>query len=121
MAAKAKVTQTSAQRAHKAENKGKDAPKSLYAVITALPGHEAEVSKLLDGMAKNVRAEKGCVRYEIYTLASDPKVFHVEESYKNDKAFQAHVSQEYGKKFNEAIKPIVKDGAAEVVFLTNQK
>lgn len=93
------------------------AQKSLYAVITALPGKEDEIAKLLKELAVNVRAEAGCVRFEPYRLADNPRIFHIEETYKDEEAFQAHMGMAHGKKFNETITSLVEGGASKVIFL----
>ncbi|QCE33836.1 antibiotic biosynthesis monooxygenase [Acetobacteraceae bacterium] len=92
--------------------------KSLYAEITALPGHADEVASLLSALAKEIRAEKGCVSFQVFRLVDDPNVFHVDETYYDEAAFQAHIATEHGRKFNEAIKPLVKGGKSELFFVT---
>ncbi|QCE35519.1 antibiotic biosynthesis monooxygenase [Acetobacteraceae bacterium] len=92
--------------------------KSLYAQITALPGHADEVAKLLSDLAKEIRAERGCVSFMVFRLADDPNVFHIDETYYDEAAFQAHIATEHGRKFNEAIKPLVKGGKSELFFVT---
>lgn len=91
--------------------------KSLYAVIKALPGHEEEVAKLLSNLAAEIRAEPGCVNFQVFRLADNPSIFHVDETYLDEKAFQAHIATEHGRKFNEAIKPLVEGGKSELFFL----
>lgn len=91
--------------------------KSLYATMKALPGHREKVASLLRALAENVRAEPGCVRFIVYTLAEDPDLFHVEETYRDEAAFQAHMATEHGKVFNKAIETLVEGGASHVVFL----
>ncbi|QCE33620.1 antibiotic biosynthesis monooxygenase [Acetobacteraceae bacterium] len=91
--------------------------KSLYAVITALPGKEGEIARLLNELAVNVRAEPGCVRFEPYQLSENPLQFHIEETYKDEGAFQAHMATKHGKIFNKTIKDLVEGGASKVIFL----
>ncbi|QCE35520.1 antibiotic biosynthesis monooxygenase [Acetobacteraceae bacterium] len=91
--------------------------KSLYAVITALPGKEEEIAKLLKELAVKVRAEAGCVRFLPYRLVESPQVFHIHETYEDEAAFKTHISQEHGKIFNEKLKSLAKGGGSEVNFL----
>ncbi|MFT8716715.1 putative quinol monooxygenase [Gluconobacter potus] len=91
--------------------------KSLYATLKALPGKRETLRALLTKLAGNVRAEPGCERFMVYTLASDPDLFHVEETYRDDAAFEAHMATEYGRVFNQTITPLVEGGGSQVVFL----
>ncbi|GBR71364.1 putative quinol monooxygenase [Gluconobacter kanchanaburiensis] len=91
--------------------------KSLYATLRALPGKRETLRSLLTSLAADVRAEPGCERFRVYTLASDPDLFHVEETYHDDAAFQAHMATEHGRIFNQTIVPLVEGGASQVVFL----
>lgn len=93
--------------------------KSLYATMRALPHCREKVASLLTALADNVRAEPGCVRFVVYTREDDPQLFHVEESYQDDAAFQAHMGTEHGQLFNKAIENLVEGGASTVVFLTS--
>ncbi|MCT6855102.1 MULTISPECIES: putative quinol monooxygenase [Bombella] len=91
--------------------------KNLYATMKALPGHREKVASLLTALAENVRAEPGCVRFVVYTLEAEPDLFHVEESYRDEAAFKAHMGTEHGRVFNKAIETLVEGGASKVVFL----
>ncbi|QDH18001.1 antibiotic biosynthesis monooxygenase [Swingsia samuiensis] len=85
--------------------------------MKALPEHRTKVQELLTKLAADVRAEPGCERFVVYTLENDQNLFHVEESYKDEAAFKAHMGTEHGKTFNQAIKTLVEGGASHVVFL----
>jgi quinol monooxygenase YgiN len=91
--------------------------KSLYATMRAHPDHKVHVAELLTALAQDVRAEPGCVRFVVYTLADDPLLFHVEETYRDDDAFRAHMGTAHGRAFNAAIADLVEGGASTVVFL----
>ncbi|MXV43790.1 antibiotic biosynthesis monooxygenase [Saccharibacter sp. 17.LH.SD] len=91
--------------------------KNLYATMTALPGCRDKVAQLLTNLGKDVRAEPGCVRFVVYTRDDSPDCFHVEESYRDEAAFRAHMGTEHGKHFNKAIETLVEGGASNVVFL----
>ncbi|EHH67946.1 putative quinol monooxygenase [Gluconobacter morbifer] len=92
-------------------------PKTLYATMKALPGQRDRLRALLTDLACDVRAEPGCERFVVYTLASDPDSFHVEETYRDEAAFAAHMATEHGRIFNDAITPLVENGGSDVVFL----
>lgn len=91
--------------------------KNLYATMRALPECREKVASLLTALADNVRAEPGCVRFVVYSREDDPQFFHVEESYRDEDAFKAHMGTEHGKLFNKAIETLVEGGASQVVFL----
>lgn len=91
--------------------------KNLYATMRALPECRGKVASLLTALADNVRAEPGCVRFVVYSREDDPQFFHVEESYRDEDAFKAHMGTEHGKLFNKAIETLVEGGASQVVFL----
>ena len=92
--------------------------KVLYATMRALPGKREEIARLLTALATDVRNEAGNERFVVYTLEEDPDFFHVEETYRDDEAFKAHMGMEHGKVFNNAIKTLVEGGGSQVVFLT---
>jgi quinol monooxygenase YgiN len=91
--------------------------KTLYATMRALPGQEDAVAALLRDLAGHVRAEPGCLRFVVYRLARDSAAFHVEETYRDQAAFEAHISMDHGRRFNAAITTMVEGGASTVVFL----
>lgn len=91
--------------------------KTLYATLRALPGRRETLRDLLTALAADVRAEPGCERFMVYTLASDPDLFHVQEMYRDDDAFAAHMATEHGRVFNQTITSLVEGGGSEVVFL----
>ncbi|MFT8808410.1 putative quinol monooxygenase [Gluconobacter sp.] len=91
--------------------------KTLYATLRALPGRRETLRDLLTALAADVRAEPGCERFMVYTLASDPDLFHVQETYRDDDAFAAHMATEHGRVFNQTITSLVEGGGSEVVFL----
>lgn len=92
--------------------------KVLYATMRALPGKAEEVAALLRDLTGNVRSEPGNVRFVVYRLASDPAAFHIEETYRDQAAFEAHMKMPHGIAFNKAIETLVENGGSEVVFLT---
>lgn len=91
--------------------------KNLYATMRARSGCREKLRVLLIGLAEKVRAEPGCERFVIYSLKEDPDFFHVEESYRDEAAFLAHMATEHGKIFNKAIETLVEGGGSKVVFL----
>ena len=71
-------------------------PTILHAVFTALPEKGEEVAALLRDFAEVVRAEEGNVLFDATRLVDDPDRFFVYEVYRDDAAFQAHISAPAG-------------------------
>jgi len=62
----------------------------VVAHIEALSGHEAEVRSVLEGYLAPTRAEKGCIRYDLFTDDSDPKKFTFIEEWESKADLEAH-------------------------------
>ncbi|GMM50540.1 hypothetical protein DASB73_014980 [Starmerella bacillaris] len=90
--------------------------KSLYAQIEPAAGHEDFVKNAITEYAKFVRSEPGNVRFEVYL--TEKGLLHIEETYKDEAAFQAHIGYPENKKFNDSIIGKVAGGASSVYFLT---
>ena len=91
--------------------------RTLYATMHALPGREESLLALLRALAVDVREEAGCARFVVYTQAANPRAVHVEETYRDEQAFQAHIATDHCAAFNKAIIPLVEGGGSAVVFL----
>jgi quinol monooxygenase YgiN len=62
----------------------------VVAHIEALPGHEEEVSRVLHGYLAPTRAEKGCLRYDLFVDTADAKKFTFIEEWETLENLQAH-------------------------------
>lgn len=62
----------------------------VVAHIEALPGFEAEVRAVLESYLAPTRAEKGCIRYDLFTDDSDPKKFTFIEEWASKADLDAH-------------------------------
>jgi quinol monooxygenase YgiN len=91
--------------------------KALYATFEVLPGHEARMRALMAQLTRDVRAEPGNLRFVAYTLATNPRAYHVDEIYSDEAAFQAHIASAHGKAFNATIAELVVGGGSQVFFL----
>ena len=91
--------------------------KSLYAEFTALPGNEDRVRELLLELTAEVRRETGNVTFAPYTLESDPRRFFVFEVYSDEAAFGAHVSADYGLRFNTQLAGLIEGSGSELTWL----
>jgi quinol monooxygenase YgiN len=62
----------------------------VVAHIEALPGHEQEVLSVLKSYIEPTRAEKGCLRYDLFQDISDPKKFTFIEEWESQADLDAH-------------------------------
>lgn len=92
-------------------------PTILHAVFTALPEKGEEVAALLRDFAEVVRAEEGNVLFDATRLVDDPDRFFVYEVYRDDAAFQAHISAPAGIPFNAALQQLIVEPASVLTFL----
>jgi quinol monooxygenase YgiN len=90
----------------------------LYATFTALEGTEARVASLLEGLTENVRREPGNILFEPSTLRGQPRSFFVYEVYRDEAAFEAHLSAPYGAVFNGALAGLVEGGGSALTWLS---
>lgn len=92
-------------------------PTILHAVFTALPGRGDDVAALLRDFAEVVRAEEGNIVFDATRLVDDPDRFFVYEVYRDDAAFQAHISAPAGVPFNDALQQLIVEPSSILTFL----
>lgn len=63
----------------------------VIARITALPGRIAELSAVLETLARATRTESGCVQYEVFQADDQPLLFTVEQ-WRDKAAADAHMT-----------------------------
>jgi quinol monooxygenase YgiN len=90
----------------------------LYAEFTAKPGSEAEVEKLISGLAEQVRREPGNTEFTVYRERDNPRKFFVFEQYLDEASFDAHISAEYGLIFNQQLSSLIEEGESQLTWLT---
>ena len=91
---------------------------ALYAEFTALEGREQEVALLLAGLTADVHSEPGNLLFEPSTRRGRPGEFFVYEVYRDEAAFEAHISAAYGAVFNVALADLVVGGGSSLTWLT---
>ena len=74
--------------------------KTLYAEFTVKPGSEARVAEMMRELTEKVRSEPGNELFLPYTRESNPREYFVFEVYRDEAAFQEHISADYGAVFN---------------------
>ncbi|MFB4353987.1 putative quinol monooxygenase [Microbacterium sp. LS_15] len=93
------------------------APTILHATFTARPGEGDRVATLLAEFAEHVRAEEGNVVFDATRLVDDPDRFFVYEVYRDEAAFQAHLSSPAGVPFNAALQDLIVEPSSQLTFL----
>ncbi|PPF18691.1 MULTISPECIES: putative quinol monooxygenase [unclassified Rathayibacter] len=89
----------------------------LYAEFTAKPGHEETVAGMIADLAVLVRREPGNVEFTPYRREDDPARFFVYEVYRDEDAFQAHISADYGAEFNRELGPLIVEPHSQLTWL----
>jgi quinol monooxygenase YgiN len=70
---------------------------SFVAFVTwnARPGEEAEVERVLEQLARDTRAEPGCLEYVVHRSREEPSRFAIYERYVCEEDFRRHVESEH--------------------------
>jgi quinol monooxygenase YgiN len=92
-------------------------PKTLYAEFSVKPGSEARVAEMMRELTALVRQEPGNVMFEPYTEEAHPNRYFVFEVYKDQAAFEAHISADYGARFNAELTDLIEGDASELTWL----
>jgi len=92
-------------------------PKTLYAEFTVTPGNEERVADMMRELTALVRQEPGNLIFDPYTDEANPNRYFVFEVYKDDDAFQAHISADYGARFNAELTNLIEGEASELTWL----
>lgn len=91
--------------------------KSLYAEFTVVPGAEEQVQALIADFALKVRSEPGNVSFEPFTVQSQSRRYFVFEVYRDDHAFEQHISAPYGAEFNSALANLIEEPESVLTWL----
>src|SRR3954451_24084965 len=92
-------------------------PKTLYAEFTVTPGDEPRVAEMMRKLTALVRQEPGNLVFDPYTEQANPNRYFVFEVYKDDNAFETHISADYGARFNAELKNLIEGDASELTWL----
>jgi quinol monooxygenase YgiN len=92
-------------------------PKTLYAEFTVIAGNEDRVVDMMRELAALVRQEPGNLVFEPYTEEAHPNRYFVFEVYKDDAAFQAHITADYGARFNAELANLIQEPASQLTWL----
>ncbi|MGW4164849.1 putative quinol monooxygenase [Streptomyces sp. NPDC004788] len=93
-------------------------PIKLVVHITTLPGRGADQVAAFERLAPLVRAEEGCLRYDLHRVADDPDRFVILERWASAEALAAHDAAPHMAEAAVANKAF-RAGPAEAVVLVD--
>ena len=91
--------------------------KTLYAEFTVNPGSEERVAELMRGLTERVRAEPGNLVFDPYTRTEDGRKYVVFEVYRDEAAFQEHITADYGLEFNRELAGLIEEDGSQLSWL----
>ena len=94
-------------------------PIGVIVSIRVEPGRATEQVDLFSEIAPLVRAEPGCVTYELHTVAGDPDRFVILEWWESSDALAAHDEMPH-MVAADARTPAFRDGSAHVTLVDQQ-
>ena len=94
-----------------------ETPVALYAEFTAQEGRAEDVQALLLDLTTKVRQEPGNISFQPHRRKESPNDFFVYETYRDQQAFDTHISADYGKVFNEKLTNLIVGSGSALTFL----
>lgn len=91
-------------------------PIQLVILITALPGRGKEQITAFERLAPIVRAEPGCLQYDLHQVSGEPDRFVLIERWSSQEALAAHDATPHMIEA-DAVSPTFRAGPAEVIQL----
>ncbi|GAA2018424.1 hypothetical protein GCM10009839_13260 [Catenulispora yoronensis] len=91
-------------------------PIRLHILITTQPGHAQEQIDAYENLAPIVRAEPGCLQYDLHRVVGDPDRFVLVELWESRDALAAHDATPH-MVAADAASPAFRAGPAQVVEL----
>lgn len=76
---------------------------TIVAVLKAVEGKHEEVESAFRDMVEKIKSEKGTVAYVLHRSAADPGTFMFYEQYKDDDAFNAHMTSPHMAEMSQRI------------------
>jgi len=89
----------------------------LYAEFVVKSGSESTVAELVAGLTVLVRREPGNLAFTPFTREDNPRHYVIYEVYADAEAFQAHITAEYGARFNRDLAPHIEGAGSELTWL----
>jgi quinol monooxygenase YgiN len=94
-------------------------PVRVVALITTHPGRGAEQRAAFETLAPVVRAEDGCLQYELHAVLGDPDRFVVIERWASSDALSAHAASEH-MRASGRVASAFRAGPAEILVLSDE-
>jgi quinol monooxygenase YgiN len=91
-------------------------PLRAIVLIKTQPGRGVEQKAAFASLAPTVRAEPGCLRYDLHAVEGDPDRFVLIEEWASAEALQAHDASEHMREADDANR-VFRAGQAEVFLL----
>ncbi|MFD9726073.1 putative quinol monooxygenase [Streptomyces sp. NPDC059072] len=91
-------------------------PVKLVILVTTLPGRGPEQIAAFERLAPLVRAEEGCLQYDMHQVAGEPERFVLIERWASQEALAAHDVTPHMIEA-DAASPAFRAGPAEVIAL----
>jgi quinol monooxygenase YgiN len=91
-------------------------PLRAVVLIKTQPGRGAEQRAAFAALAPAVRAEPGCLRYDLHAVADDPERFVLIEEWASAEALQAHDASQHMREA-DAVNKEFRAAPAEVLLL----
>ena len=79
----------------------------IFARFHALPGAEAAVEQALREVVLPTGGEAGCLSIHAYRSIRDPRLFYIHSRWKDEAAFDLHVSLTHTVRFIERVEPLL--------------
>ncbi|OJH43696.1 putative quinol monooxygenase [Paracoccus sp. SM22M-07] len=89
---------------------------TVVASIRPAAGQADYLSRLLDQLILDVRAEPGNICFDTYVEIEGSKIV-IFEQYRDEAAFRAHIDMPHTTAFNAILKDIAEGGASQVDIL----
>ncbi|SDF27264.1 Quinol monooxygenase YgiN [Salipiger thiooxidans] len=89
--------------------------RTMMARATPKAGRDAQLRTLVEDLARNVRAEPGNIRFEVF--GEEGGAMLMLEEYRDDAAFEAHLEKPHTKQFNASLEDVATGGGSQVTDL----
>lgn len=84
-------------------------PFNFVAYLTANPGREEDLARILGEMIEPTRAEPGCVNYDLHRHVDDPARFVFYEGWTSPEALEAHMATPHFRKMLADLEGVVAE------------
>lgn len=93
-------------------------PVALYAEFTVKSGSEGRVAEMMAELAARVREESGNIVFDPHIRRENPNAYFVYEIYRDEEAFQAHITAGHSKIFNAELGDHIEEDGSQLSWLT---